>query len=357
MNLATINYLNIGFMILASIVAFVLPFELALLSYVILGPIHYLTEIPWLKKRQFFMPGKKDYLWLALLTVMIIVPTLFKTTYKLVAEKSSEGIITYPEYIQLFMRRAGTLSRVAAVLAMASSVVFVLIKDSYKRIVVIGLVFCWVYLFRTSAIMFTLFILSLSLTHVYFFTGMFILAGALKSRSVSGALSLVAFALCTVVVTTTPFYPHSAPGKYVIDNYNISFYPTAVKVFGLLGHKNAAHNDVYFTQTGVNIARFIGFAYFYHYLNWFSKTSIIGWHKVSRKTIFTIVGIWMFSISLYLIDFTLGLAVQFFLSVLHVILEYPLNFQSFRDVSKNFRSLSFKQKISAKSDKTIAETA
>src|SRR6185369_6487797 len=30
------------------------------------------------------------------------------------------------------------------------------------------------------------------------------------------------------------------------------------------------------------IGRFLGFAYTYHYLNWFSKTGIIGWHRIGR---------------------------------------------------------------------------
>src|ERR1700761_1153527 len=56
------NYYNIAAMLAASCLALVMPFELVLLSYAILGPGHYLTEISWLNGRQFFTPKKYDIL-------------------------------------------------------------------------------------------------------------------------------------------------------------------------------------------------------------------------------------------------------------------------------------------------------
>src|ERR1700733_6802233 len=55
-----LNYYNIAAMLAASCLAVVMPFELVLLSYAILGPGHYLTEISWLNGRQFFTPKKYD---------------------------------------------------------------------------------------------------------------------------------------------------------------------------------------------------------------------------------------------------------------------------------------------------------
>ncbi len=51
MNLAGVNYLNMGLMVLSCALAFVLPFELFLLAYAVLGPLHYLTQISWLHDR------------------------------------------------------------------------------------------------------------------------------------------------------------------------------------------------------------------------------------------------------------------------------------------------------------------
>ena len=83
---------------------------------------------------------------------------------------------------------------------------------------------------------------------------------------------------------------------------------------------------------GVQIGRFIGFAYTYHYLNWFSKTSIIGWHEVGKARIAAIVVLWLASIGLYALDYVTGLRWLLFLSLLHVLLEFPLNHRTFAGI-------------------------
>jgi hypothetical protein len=56
-----LNYLNMGLMLATASVAFVKPFELFLLGYAFLGPLHYLTEISWLHDRRYFTRGRNDY--------------------------------------------------------------------------------------------------------------------------------------------------------------------------------------------------------------------------------------------------------------------------------------------------------
>ena len=51
MTTSQVNYLNIGLMIVSAIAAFILPFELFLFAYAVLGPLHYLTESSWLQDR------------------------------------------------------------------------------------------------------------------------------------------------------------------------------------------------------------------------------------------------------------------------------------------------------------------
>src|SRR5690606_25871059 len=72
MNTAKIDIINIALMLLASVAAFVLPFELFLFSYAVLGPLHYLTEIVWLHKRDYFATGKYDFVWLIFLCIALI---------------------------------------------------------------------------------------------------------------------------------------------------------------------------------------------------------------------------------------------------------------------------------------------
>ena len=72
------------------------------------------------------------------------------------------------------------------------------------------------------------------------------------------------------------------------------------------------------SKLGVKIQIFIAFAYTYHYLNWFSKTSIIGWKSsLTHKRTKYIIILWMASVGLYLYDYTTGIIALFFLSLLN----------------------------------------
>ncbi len=83
---------------------------------------------------------------------------------------------------------------------------------------------------------------------------------------------------------------------------------------------------------------FIAFAYTYHYLNWFSKTKVIAWHKIKKSRLITALCIWAGSVALYFYDYKLGLAALFFLSVLHVFLEFPLNHLTFVGIYKELKT-------------------
>jgi hypothetical protein len=94
---------------------------------------------------------------------------------------------------------------------------------------------------------------------------------------------------------------------------------------------------IYHSNMGIAIMRFIAFAYTYHYLNWFSKTKVIRWHEIPKSRSIFIAVLWIISVSLYLIDYSLGFKWLFLLSFMHVMLEFPLNFVSIAGI---FRSLS-----------------
>jgi hypothetical protein len=48
--------IHMGLMFAALGITYLVPFELLLLSYVVLGPAHYFTEISWLHDRKYFCP-------------------------------------------------------------------------------------------------------------------------------------------------------------------------------------------------------------------------------------------------------------------------------------------------------------
>lgn len=84
---------------------------------------------------------------------------------------------------------------------------------------------------------------------------------------------------------------------------------------------------------------FIAFAYTYHYLNWFSKTSILRWHAVPRRRIPLILCVWGASLALYAWGYARGFKWLFFLSLIHVLLELPLHHRTVMEIGREMRSL------------------
>jgi hypothetical protein len=64
-----VDLLNTGLLLLSVALAYLFPFRLFLLSYAILGPLHYLTEINWLHQKKYF---DKRIPWLLLGSIVIV---------------------------------------------------------------------------------------------------------------------------------------------------------------------------------------------------------------------------------------------------------------------------------------------
>jgi hypothetical protein len=73
MNTNKVDIINIVLMLISVAFALFVPFEAFLISYAVLGPLHYATEISWLKKKEYFVVGKKD--WIALTAICVIIAT------------------------------------------------------------------------------------------------------------------------------------------------------------------------------------------------------------------------------------------------------------------------------------------
>lgn len=72
-----VDKVNIGLMIISLILAYILPFEVFLFSYAVLGPLHYLTEISWLHQKNYFVPKvKKMTLWIFPILALILTTIL-----------------------------------------------------------------------------------------------------------------------------------------------------------------------------------------------------------------------------------------------------------------------------------------
>jgi len=176
-----------------------------------------------------------------------------------------------------------------------------------------------------------------TIVHVLIFTAAFVLYGALKGRSTSGLISLAVFLACVASFFVYTPAGHLT-GDYVRHSYR-SFNALNAELIKLLrlGPGTTAA-EVYDSQTGFMVMRLIAFAYTYHYLNWFSKTSIIKWHEVPKRRAVAMVLVWVGALALYAYDYDNGMAALYFLSILHVMLEFPLNHLTFVGIGKELHA-------------------
>ncbi len=305
-----LNTINIGLMLISLLAAFVLPFEVFLFSYAVLGPAHYLTEIPWLYRKNFFTQKKWDIWIIGILSVLI-------------AAGAFSGFLTG---IQISRSIAFTF---------ITAGILTWVDQLLKRIVgiVIGAVIaCFAFTDQSMSVYFG--ILLPTMIHVFVFTGLFIVYGSLKSKSLSGALSVVFYVCCGVLSMVLPPIGAYLPSEGVLANLQ-SFSSTheALAIF-LNTLDPSVDENIFFGSTGWKLMRLVAFSYTYHYLNWFSKTSIIGWHHLPRYGWVALSVSCVGAVALYAIDYQLGLQVLFMLSFLHVFLELPLNFHSISGIGK-----------------------
>jgi len=295
-----VNYYNIAAMLVSAGLAMVIPFELVLLSYAILGPAHYLTEISWLRERHFFTPKKTDVLILAAVPVM--------------------AWLLHAPFAHIVYYTFG------------AAFVLLVIRSTIYRILAFALVTAAGYFLLSGNILKTIFGLYVpTLIHVYFFTGAFMLLGALRDKIVSGYAAFILFLACPVLLCVLFNSYHPAASSWAMHSYSY---------FGRLNATTLRNPglQVFTNPLSIVLARVIAFAYTYHYLNWFSKTEIINWHRITLLTAVIIVVIWAASVALYFYNYRLGFKWLFLLSLAHVILEFPLNHRSFIGIGRSIKS-------------------
>lgn len=315
----TIHHLNTILILVSCLISYVIPFELFLFSYGILGPLHYLTEIGWLHKKQYFTKGKYDFIFL-IITCLILV---------------------YWNYNPPEIKHHGWVADII-LLSLLVSIGLVFIKDWLYRFILFFISLIFISVANNSSYYFTWIAIFLpTIIHVFVFTWLFMIYGVLKEKSWAGLISIITLIGCGVLIFT--FQP--AGLGYTVSSYLQNSYAMFSELnFRLINTFHLGNltevSQVFTTNIGFVMMRFIAFAYTYHYLNWFSKTSVIKWHLVPKKTLIVTLLIWLISISLYIYDYNLGLKVLFLLSFLHVFLEFPLNIVSITGIGKEIFSLS-----------------
>lgn len=321
LNSDRVNYLNMGLMALSAVLAYAHPFELFLSVYAVLGPLHYLTEISWLHDRNYYTRGRYDY-WVLLGTSVLITGCYLGG----LAGGAFAGLTCF---------------------AFVAAFFFAFFEKPSARFLGAGAAALVAFLFAGSAVVGPFFgLLMPTLIHVFVFTAFFILAGALRGKSLSGVLSLAVFA----AIGGSFLFFHPAHAGYQVSDYVRNNYGTfqgdgqasnpfigvnyfVAKSLGLQGFApgslaasvEAINAFLYRNPAALALMSFIAFAYTYHYLNWFSKTSVIRWHEVPRGRLAAVVLVWLASLGIYAYDYSAGIKWLFFLSFTHVLLEFPLN--------------------------------
>ena len=318
-----IDTLNIFLIGISLLVAYLFPFRLFLYTYAILGPLHYLTEMNWLDGQKYFVKTKKWVHVFAVLAFMFMLPFLldlpFVSSY-------------FGEIDSVIYNWINGCVLLAFILAIA--LVFFRHKCHYFILLILMGILAAVLLRQFGTYNIWIGIFLPTIIHVYLFTLLFMLFGALKSESPQGlwaSLLLLLVPLFIIFWDITPDQYHFVDEvkQLFVDN---GFHVLNANLAALIGSSDGT-GFYFYEKHDLKMQVFIAFAYTYHYLNWFSKTSIIGWHKnLNRRKTFIILALWLFSVGLYWYDYTVGLVILLFLSTLHVFLEFPLNILSIKGI-------------------------
>jgi hypothetical protein len=268
---------HLALMLLALTLAYVVPFELLLFAYVVLGPAHYATEISWLHDRKYFVPHHGVALALAAVAILIAF----------IDSASWSGFIIW-----------STLVFCALIVTAKSGVQVMLLPAGAAALTFI--------MYLNAPWLGVIGILLPTLIHVSLFTLVFMALGALIAVYIAAILLIVLAP--PSAATAIPIFATAA------KTYFGNVAPALSHVFRVRG----------LTLDG-RLTGLLAFVYTYHYLNWFIKAEVIRWTNISRSRLALVAGASAASTALYFYDYTIGFAVLLAFSLLHVVLEFPLN--------------------------------
>ena len=286
--------LHFGLLLGALALSYLLPFELVLLSYVFLVPAHYLTEISWLHDRKYFLPHRG--VALALIVVALAV-SFVESAYWF-------GVVVWTSFVVCALLAGARNALQGMILVMIAGAATVFLARSNLGFAIAGA-------------------LLPTLIHVCLFTLVFMILGAARSRS------LVQFVLVGVYVAALILILAAPPSA-----------ATAIPAFAKLAHDSFGNvpqalgfalgiSDL---KLDARLTGLLSFVYTYHYLNWFIKAEVIRWADVPKARLAAVAALSVAATAFYFYDYALGFALLLSLSLTHVLLEFPLNALSLRQL-------------------------
>jgi hypothetical protein len=286
--------IHLGLMLAALGITYLIPFELLLLSYVVLGPAHYFTEISWLHDRKYFLPHRSIPLTLAFVAVITA----------LIDNASWFGFVMWMAFVVSALLAAATTALQGTALVMVAIWLTAVMAMNGSSLAVLG-------------------ILLPTLIHVSLFTVVFMTLGAVRSGSKLQALLIVLYLTAIVVLLAAP--PSASTQIPAFAKVGNEYFGNVAPALGrLLGVADL--------KLDTRLTSLLAFVYTYHYLNWFIKAEVIRWTDVSRTRLALIVAASAASTALYFYDYTFGFTVLLALSLVHVVLEFPLNSLALRQL-------------------------
>jgi hypothetical protein len=287
--------IHLGLMLSALVITYLVPFELLLLSYVALGPAHYFTEISWLHDRKYFLPHRGVPIGLAILAVIAA----------LIDNASWFGFTICIAFVVCALLAAATTALQGTALVIVAIWLTAAMAMNGSSLAVLG-------------------ILLPTLIHVSLFTLVFMVLGAIRSGSKMQALLIALYLLAIVILLAAP--PPSASTQIP------AFAKVAQEYFGNVAPALGRLLGIANLNLDTRLISLLAFVYTYHYLNWFIKAEVIRWTDVSRTRLALIAAASAASTALYFYDYAFGFTVLLALSLMHVVLEFPLNSLALRQL-------------------------
>ena len=289
------DIVHVGLLLASLALAYVLPFELLLLSYAVLGPAHYFTEISWLHDRSYFLPHRG----IAVVLAAVALGAMF------MASSYWLGVLLWCVFVGCAILAVTPAPRRAALYSVIALALTGMLVASDTP-------------FELAAVLLPTFI------HVCIFTLIFMTLGAVRAKStVQFAIVGVYLAMIGVILVLPPGQHTVIPAFARLgQSYFGSVAPALGSLFGVPG-----------LQFGGRITGLLSFVYTYHYLNWFIKADVIRWAQIPRARLAAIAVLSAASTGLYLYNYAIGMLVLLLISLLHVLLEFPLNGLSLRQLA------------------------
>lgn len=316
---AGIDRLNIALIAVSALFALRWPFETLLLAYAVLGPLHYLTEISWLHDRNYFLPRRRD-VWPLMVGGLALIVAV-----GLIASADKSALRSAIENGALFV-------------LFGFALVLVLTPTWWKRLLALAALApaCY-WLAREAQFADSLAGYLPTIVHVYLFTGLFMLLGWLRRPTADSAGALAVYLLCPPLLLLAPADWSAGASDWAESAFVGTLSSINDLILGDAGY-TIDRDQLTTHPASVLVTRVLALAYLYHYLNWFSKVELIGWAKVSPGRGLVILALWVGAVAVYFDNYLTGFTLLLILSFMHVVLEFPLNHRSFREIGGLLRA-------------------